>query len=289
MNETTRVTRERRWPGLLLSFFVPGFGLFRAGLPHKGGAWFVGVLLLNLILALSIALSVVPIWLVAVVLIVSVVAPIWMLCDGFRSGRMTWRLWVLFVGLFAFLMMIQPSILSVVRSFNISTGAMQPTLRGADSPTGADYIAVDLLSYRMSSPQRGDIIVFSTSGITGLTRFMGGQGDTTFVKRLVGMPGEKIRISEGKVFVDGRPLGDADGIPPFAYQNPRTGSLPAVLVEGEDFVVGSDEYFVLGDNTSNSLDSRFWGCVPKSSVLGKVTMIYYPFSRAGRIYNLSVQ
>ena len=281
MDETSQVPRERRWPGLLLSFFVPGFGLFRAGLPRRGFLWFFGMLILSLIVGVCLALSVVPIWLVAVGLIGSVVVQIRMLRDGFRPGRMTWQLWLHFFCLLTALLMIPSPVLTVVRSFNISTGAMEPTLRGADSPTGADYVSVDLLSYRFAAPQRGDLIVFSTAEITGLTRFTGRRGDSAFVKRLVGMPGERIRISDGKVFANGRQLGEADGIPPFSYEAPN-GNMDPAMRRGEDFVIGPDEYFVLGDNVSNSLDSRFWGCVPKSSVIGKVTMIYYPLGRVRR-------
>lgn len=282
MNDTTQVARERRWPGLLLSFLVPGFGLFRAGMPLRGTAWFVGLFLVNLIVGLSLALSVVPIWLVAVVLISSVFVSIWMLRDGFRPGKMNGKLWALFMGLFVALLLIPSPVFIVARSFKLSTGGMEPTLRGANSPSGADHVAVDLVSYRINSPQRGDLIVFSTSEITGLTRMTGDRSDTMFIMRLVGMPGETIRLSDGKVFADGRQLGMEDGIPPFSYKNPRADHLPIALVEGEDFVVGSDEYFVLGDNVSNSFDSRYWGSVPESSVIGKVTMIYFPFGRVSR-------
>lgn len=282
MDGTPEIRKESRWPGLLLSFFVPGFGLFRAGLPRRAFAWFSGMLLLSLIVGLSLALSIVPIWLVVFVLLGSVAAQIWMLCDGFRPGRMTWPLWLHFIVLLVALYILPSPILSVARSFRIPTSGMEPTFLGSKDGSTPDHVAADLLSYRFNPPQRGDIVVFSTTGIAGLAPFTGRQGDSAFVQRLVGMPGETIRISDGKVIADGRPLGDADGIPPFDYENPRSGPLPVALGEGEELVVGSDEYFVLGDNVSNSLDSRYWGCVPKSSIIGKVTMIYYPFGRMRR-------
>ncbi len=282
MDESSQVSGKRRWPGLLLSFFVPGFGLIRAGLPRRGVAWLLGLILLNLILAASLALSVVPLWLALIVLSAGLTAQLWMLRDGFRTGRMTWRLWLLFIAMFVALMVIPSPVLVVAKSFRIPTGGMEPTLRGSDSPTGADHVIVDRLGYRLNTPQRGDILVFSTSRITALHKLTGNSGENFFIQRLVGMPGETIRIADGKVFANGKPLGEADGIPPFNYQNPR-GFPSAVMKEGVDFVIGADEYFVLGDNTSNSLDSRYWACVPGSSVLGKATLIYYPFTRVGRV------
>ena len=275
--------RSRRWPGLLLSLFVPGFGLIRAGLWGRGVGWFIGMLLFNFLVAVSLALSFVPVWLAVVIVLTSVAAPICMLRDGFRPGKMTRQRWLLFLGMFVAIMVIPSPVLSVVRTFRIPTGGMEPTLRGERSSSGADHVIVDLLSYRFSSPKRGDIIVFSTSRITALHKITGDTGENFFMQRLVGMPGEVIRIADGKVFANGKPLGEADGIPPFHYQYPHSGFMQTSMKQGEDFVIGPDEYFVLGDNTSNSLDSRYWGCVPRSSVIGKVTMIYYPFTRAGRL------
>ncbi len=282
MGANQKPRENRRWPGLLLSLLVPGFGLFRAGLPLRGVGWFVGMILLNVIVAASLALSMVPVWLAVICVIISVVVPICMLRDGFRPGRMNGLLWLLFIGLLAMLLAIPSPVLALVRSFKIATGGMEPTLRGSHSPTGADRVVVDRLSYRFAPPQRGDMVVFSTAEIAGLRHFIGSTADSFFVQRIVGMPGETIRIEDGKVFADGKPLGLAEGIPEFVYQNPRARE-PVAMKDGEDFVVGADEFFVLGDNTSNSLDSRYWGCVPRSSILGKVTMVYYPFSRMRRL------
>ncbi|QTN33224.1 signal peptidase I [Akkermansiaceae bacterium] len=282
MEENRAEPGKRRWPGLVLGFFVPGFGLFRAGLPLRAVVWLFGLILLNFMVAVSLAWAAVPVWFAVLGVVIMVCAHVWMLCDGFRPGSMGWRLWLLFIGLFAVLLVIPSPVAAVAGSFRVSTGAMEPTLRGSDSSTGADHVVVDCLSYRFAPPERGDLLVFSTADISGLHQFTGSAPGTVYIKRLVGMPGETIRIEDGKVFADGQPLMEADGIPPFVYRNPM-GALPVAMKDGVDLVIGADEYFVLGDNTSNSLDSRYWGGVPKSSVLGKVTMIYHPFSRAGRL------
>lgn len=74
---------------------------------------------------------------------------------------------------------------------------------------------------------------------------------------------------------------EKDGVPPIKYTEFPDSSSSAKK-EGNAFIVGNDEYFVLGDNTSHSFDSRFWGCVPASNIYGKPTKIYYPFSRMGK-------
>jgi len=108
-----------------------------------------------------------------------------------------------------------------------------------------------------------------------------------YVKRLIGLPGERIRIADGRVYADGRLLGEADGIPEITYTLPVAPSW--ARRDGEDFVIGPDEYFVLGDNTPNSYDSRYWGCIPSAAICGKVTLIYYPFARFGRVASATVK
>lgn len=281
MNAPSSVPQKRRWPGLLLSLLVPGFGIIRAGLPWRGAGWFLGLQLLALIAGLSFAVSVVPLWLSILVLVVALVAQIWMLCDSFRPGRMTVPLWLLFIGLLAAIIWFPSPFSLVARAFKIPTGAMEPTLLGSRPASTPDHVIVDRLSYRFGSPRRGDLIVFSASQI-GVIRQSEGEEEVFFFKRLVGLPGERIRIADGKVFADGRLLGESDGIPPFIYTAP-VGGPSLARRDGQDFVVGPNEYFALGDNSPKSYDSRHFGGVPASDVYGKVTMIYYPFSRAGRL------
>src|SRR5439155_13717080 len=83
------------------------------------------------------------------------------------------------------------------------------------------------------------------------------------------------------VFANGLRLTAADGIPPIHYVS-REAMEGGDGALGASYLVDRQGYFVLGDNSTNSLDSRHWGCVPRKNVYGKVTGIYYPFSRAGR-------
>ena len=95
------------------------------------------------------------------------------------------------------------------------------------------------------------------------------------------MPGERIEIRDGSVFANGVRLTERDGIPPIRFVT-RAVVEHAAGASTASYDVDKGGYFVLGDNSSNSLDSRFFGCVPRQNVYGKVTAIYYPFSRAGR-------
>lgn len=282
MTEEIPVARRRRWPGVILSVLVPGFGLVRAGMPYRGVAWFVAVCVSALLAVVSAASSVVPIWLVICVWLVAITVPIWSLWDSFRPGKMTLRCWLLFAGIFAVLAFAPSPPHLVARAFKMPTGSMQPTLLGGRDNRTADHVFADRLSYRFGSPKRGDLMVFGTSQIPMLAMSHPSGEEVYFVKRLVGMPGERIRIADGKVYADGRLLGEKDGIPPIAYSSDLVHPSWANQ-EGADFIVGPNEYFVLGDNPPHSNDSRYWGCVPASAVYGKITMIYYPFERMRRI------
>lgn len=274
--------QRHRWLGLMLSLFVPGFGLIRAGHIRRGLCWLVGMQLGALVFGICAAWSVVPMVIVALIFITILAVQVGMLCDSYRSGRMTVPLWLLFLGLLVALYFLDSPASLVVRPFKMPASSMEPTLLGSKAGSSPDHVMVDLLSYRLGAPQRGDLIVFATSQISGIRKDQSNEGEVFFTKRLVGLPGERIRIAGGKIYANGRLLDERDGIPPFNYIEPSRDSSDARM-EGQDYRVGEGEYFVLGDNPPNSFDSRYWGNVPANSILGKVTLIYYPFKRAGRL------
>jgi signal peptidase I len=154
----------------------------------------------------------------------------------------------------------------------VPTAAMEPTLQGVSRGT-PDHVIVDRVSYRFSAPRRGDLAVFTTAGIAGIPE------RSIFVKRVVGLPGEKIEIRDGHVFANGRQLNERDGIPPVSYTAPSVKTQS--VISGGSYVVPEDAYFMLGDNSRNSFDSRYWGFVPGANIYGRVSRIYYPFSRVG--------
>lgn len=263
-------TAPRRWPGLVLSLFVPGFGLVRAGHVARGVAWFLGLHTALAVVALLMIWRSVPVWLVVAAYAVVVAAEVAMLVDSFRAGRMRAGLWVAFLVVLAGLCLLPSADDFLVKGYSHPTANMEPTLRGADNGT-PDHLMVDLFSHRFAKPKRGDLVVFRTKGIPRI------DNDSLYVERLVGLPGETIEIREGRLYADGRLLSEADGIPPIAYTLPEGGNpMPA-----GGYKVPPGSYFVLGDNSAASFDSRYWGYVPEANLHGRVARIYYPFSRIG--------
>lgn len=246
----------------------------------------MGLQLAVLAFGMGVAWSAVPLVVVALMFLALLVVQVWMLCDSYRVGRMTVPLWLLFLGLLVLFHWLDSPASLVVRPYKMPTSSMEPTLLGSKAGATPDHVMVDLLGYRFEAPERGDLIVFSTSQIPRIPKYnqSGREVDQEefFVKRLVGLPGERIRISGGRIYADGRLLDERDGIPPFNYIEPPGNALEERR-EGQDYGVGPGEYFVLGDNPPNSSDSRYWGNVPAGSILGKVTLIYYPFNRVGRL------
>lgn len=134
--------------------------------------------------------------------------------------------------------------------------SMQPTLSDGDN------LIVDKLSYRFGDPDRFDIIVFP-------------QGDGRyFIKRIIGLPGENVRIDEdGSIYIDGEKLSESYGKE--VIQN------PGLAKDGIE--LGADEYFVLGDNRNDSMDSRMAevGRIAGDRIMGRAWLRIYPFDEIG--------
>lgn len=164
----------------------------------------------------------------------------------------------------------------VAQAFYIPSGSMLPQLRINDR------VVVSKISYRLHDPRRGDIVVFDAPGgspaamsdplveraLRGLAQSIGILAPSTdeYIKRVVALPGERVEGTGGKVFVDGREL-----IEPYLPRGTTTADFPAVLVPPRTV-------FVLGDNRSNSADSRVFGPVPRSTVVGRAIVRVWPLS-----------
>src|SRR5690349_13152293 len=144
----------------------------------------------------------------------------------------------------------------VVQAFYIPSGSMEPTLMVDDRILVAKFV------YRFGPVHRGDVIVFRYP--------LNPQRD--FVKRVIGLPGERVRLKDGVVYVGDQAISEKGYTikPDFGNYGPVT--------------VPATQYFVLGDNRNNSEDSRFFGYVPRANIIGKSVFIYWPPPRIGFVH-----
>ena len=128
-----------------------------------------------------------------------------------------------------------------------------------------DYLIVDEISYRFSNPQRGDVIVFNFPKDT----------KERFIKRVIGLPGETVEITNGQVKVidNGKTIAlDEKYLPNDLKTYPD-----------ENTTLKANEYFVMGDNREYSYDSRAWGIVPRANIIGKAFLRIFPVAALSQI------
>jgi len=150
----------------------------------------------------------------------------------------------------------------VVQAFKIPTGSMRPTLMEGDR------ILVNKFVYKFTQPKRGDVIVFISPE----------DKKKDFIKRLIGLPNENIEISNGAILINSSPVEEGPVLNKRRYYNRGDFGM-----EGQNITIPNDAYYVLGDNSISSRDSRYWGFMPKKFLLGKAFLIYWPPNRIGMI------
>jgi len=158
----------------------------------------------------------------------------------------------------------------IVNPYRIPSSSMEPTLHcsqpgpGCEAGRFSDRVLANRLVYHVREPERGDVVVFETPPLAVERCGAGG----TFVKRLIVLPGETWRMSNGVVYVNGRQL-----VEPYLKPERRGSDTRAPQQ------VPKDHYVLLGDNRVQSCDSRTWGPAPRKNLIGKVFAIYWPPDR----------
>ncbi len=130
--------------------------------------------------------------------------------------------------------------------FRIEGSSMEPSMHPNQ------YVLVDKITYMLSTPQRGDVVVFNYPLAT----------ERDFIKRVIGLPGETVRIESGVVYVNNEPLDE-----PYIAAAPNYNNT---------WTMGPDEYFVLGDNRNSSSDSHSWGPLNRQYLIGRAIFVYWP-------------
>jgi signal peptidase I len=161
----------------------------------------------------------------------------------------------------------------VARPYQIPSSSMEPTLHCARPAVGcessfSDRVLACEVCYRFSSPERGQVVVFHAPGEAAAKCGEGG----VYVKRLIGLPGDTVREDAGAfVWVDGKELDE-----PYVSAAARSADKQ---FRSRVWHVPAGSYFMMGDNRGESCDSRVWGPVPRSNLVGPVVATYWPPSR----------
>jgi signal peptidase I len=162
----------------------------------------------------------------------------------------------------------------VVNPYRIPSSSMEPTLHCAEPAIQcearfSDRVLANRFIYHLRDPRRGEIIVFKTPPEARIKCGAGG----TFVKRLIGLPGDSVEVrlrgGSGYVYINGKPLNE-----PYIKPDRRASAQAFGPVK-----VKPGNYFMMGDNRSSSCDSRMWGTVPRDNLIGKVFATYWPPNR----------
>lgn len=135
-----------------------------------------------------------------------------------------------------------------------------------------DYVLTDKVSYRLREPERGDIVVFHAPEAANCPEGTG----CDFIKRVLAVPGETVRVTNNQIIVNGTPLPE-----PYIPADFKTEA--GEFTRGRTITLGPDEYFCVGDNRPYSSDSRAWGPVHKSEIVGRAFFRYWPVQSMGMI------
>lgn len=155
--------------------------------------------------------------------------------------------------LFIYLLVLQPH--------KIKGASMEPNFHDGE------FLLTDKVTYRFGEPKRGDVVVFKAPP----------DESNEFIKRIIAVPGERVKIEGGRVYINGQML-EEEYLDPALQTN--SGS---VLAEGQEYTIPAEQYVMLGDNRNHSLDSRNIGFIGKDKITGRAWLLYWPLNLAGTV------
>jgi signal peptidase I len=272
-----------KWVGILLSLILSGSAHFISGQRFLGVLWYILIALfsfLSMMLLITSLHAAIPI--AITFFIVSLILWGWMLKQSYRHVRRIGFLgWVILISITLILNISNRYITkNLIEVFIIPTTAMEPTLMGnqkdAEGKTisaSGDRLIVEKISYYFTSPKRGELAVFKAKKIASHDR------GEFWIKRVVGLPGDRLSIRPPYVLINGKKL-----IEPLIFKK-ISEEMGGYFLDGRlskpqsEIILGADEYFLMGDNSKNSFDSRFWGSVSKDKFIGRAVRIIWPLNR----------
>lgn len=264
---------------ILLSVILPGAGQAYAGEVKRGVVFFLAFVFLELCAAFYLLSPSVRLNAFSCVIILGLAAFwVFILKDSYLAAKkhneahgmkagLTPKKKLMFSGglllvIAVYLLFTRFIVSNYLRFYNAPPDSMEPTIYKGE------VLLVNLLSYKRSQPQRGDIVLYRYPK----------DPSRIYMNRIIGFPGESVLLKDHRIFINGEQLKDNWAVKVRHYNAGRLArrNMPPVAVP-------QDSYYVLGDNAARSQDSRFWGCVTKSSLIGKVFKRFYPFKRSGPI------
>jgi len=272
MTAPEAVLRPGRWKGVLASFLVPGAGQYLQGRTALAAIILLYCLLNGFLVGALLAASSIPVWLPLGLILLSWAAAVWILCDAWRpTGKVGWKRWLLIGIILLVVFTIEKrGLLCLFGMYRAPTPSMAPTIEKGDQ------LFCLRAAYWRALPQRGDIIAFATDDVPDLAVQAKGE---TFEKRVVGLPGDVLRIKDHSLRVNGIPYRYPGQQEDYCSMSESS----YLLNDADEYVVPRGTCFVLGDHPSVSYDSRFFGAIPFSSLRGKMEAIVWPLSRSSHL------
>ena len=269
-----------KWVGVVLGLLLNGSAHYLAGKRTAGVSWFLAIRLsaiaAMLILSAPGILSIIT---AGILLLTSITLWLIMLKQSFRAVERIgiWGWLIVLIMVFAINFGFRTALHQIVQPFKVPTEAMSPSL------IPGDHVVAERASYWLKKPQRGDIVVFNTTGLEHPAI----QPNVYYIKRIAGLPGETVQITPPNLIVDGQVILEptvfadissrSNG---FTLAHHAVNKASPLSAPDDHIVLGKDQYLTLGDNTESSFDGRYYGPISKDQIYGRVSRIYWPLSRA---------